>query len=417
MTNSRSKVALVRYSEPSESPYRFSDKGLQVLRDRLLELLDHLDWDPTRIRNKSVLLKPNLVRPQPDTVPAVTTDPRVILALIDIFRDWGAAEVAVGEKPGWGLPSRAGFKQAKLEPWIKEHGGVIVPFDEEEAVKIENPRAVVFRHVLLPITARRYQVIVNLPKLKTHMHTTVSLGIKNLYGFVTDEQRLQNHRNDLYQKLVDFLYVLKPDLTIIDGIWALEGQAPLYGITVPDMGVLIGSEDIVAVDAVGSAMMGIDPGEVATTRLAHQAGFGTINLMDVDFEGVAIADVRRNFQRAVLGSAGTYENIEVLENTACVGCQSALRHSLDRLAREERFKSSVETVVLGRNFSDEQLASVVERHSARVFCFGDCTEELYYKLSDIGNIVWVPGCAPHIFDYYLAYLDKPIEGERPHSIK
>jgi len=379
--------------------------------------LDHLDWDATRVRNKSVLLKPNLVRPQPDTVPAATTDPRVILALIDIFREWGALEVAVGEKPGWGLPARMAFQQAKLEPWIKAHGGVIVPFDEEDPVKIENPHAVVFRHVLLPPAARRYQVVVNLPKLKTHMHTTVSLGIKNMYGFVTDEQRLQNHRNDLYQKLVDFLYVLKPDLTIIDGIWALEGQAPLYGITVPDMGILIGSEDIVAVDAVGSAVMGIDPGEVATTRLAHQAGFGTMDPSAIDIKGAVIADVTRNFQRAVLSSAGAYENIDVMESSACVGCQSALRHSLDRLAREAEFESSTDTVILGRNFSDEQLASLAERQSGRVFCFGDCTEELYYKLIDIRNIVWIQGCAPHIFDYYLAYLDRPIEGERPHSIR
>jgi hypothetical protein len=58
---------------------------------------------------------------------------------------------------------------------------------------------------------------------------------------------------------------------------------------------------------------------------------------------------------------------------------------------------------------------MAERQRGKVFCFGDCTEELYYKLADIGNIVWVSGCAPHVFDYYLAYLGESIEGDRPHS--
>ena len=183
------------------------------------------------------------------------------------------------------------------------------------------------------------------------------------------------------------------------------------------MRCLIGSEDIVAVDAVGSAVMGIDPAEVTTTRLAHQAGFGIMDPDSIDIRGASIAEVTRQFQRAVLSSTGAYENIDVVEGSACIGCQSALRHSLDRLARDNKFDSSHDTVILGRNFSDEQLSMLAERQSGKVFCFGDCTEELYYKMADIGNIVWVPGCAPHVFDYYLAYLGKPIEGERPHSKK
>ncbi len=220
------KVAITRYLNESETPYQFTDQGIKDIRSRLEDLLTYLDWTSDRICGQSVLLKPNLVRPQPDTVPAVTTDPRVILALIDLFRDRGASKVAVGENPGWGLLAREAFRMAKLDTRIEDHGGIIELFDQEDPIEIDNPKATIFRKVLLPPQARRYDLIINLPKLKTHMHTTVSLGIKNLYGFVTDAQRLENHRNDLHCKLVDFLYVLKPDLTIIDGIWALAAKMP-----------------------------------------------------------------------------------------------------------------------------------------------------------------------------------------------
>jgi uncharacterized protein (DUF362 family) len=369
--------------------------------------LTYLDWTPDRIRGQSILLKPNLVRPQPDSVPAATTDPRVILALIDLCRDWGASKVAVGDNPGWGFPAREAFQLTGLDAWIEDHGGIVELFDREEPIEIDNPQATVFRKVLLPPQARRYDIIINLPKLKTHMHTIVSLGIKNLYGFVTDSQRLQNHRNDLHRKLVDFLYILKPDLTIIDGIWALEGQAPLYGVTIPDMGVLIGSEDIVAVDAVGTMTMGIEPNEVTTTRLAHYDGFGNMDLKSMEFVGIQPQVVRRQFQRAVLSSIGAYPEFNILEGGACTGCQNALRHALDRLAKENKINPRTDTIILGRNPAVEQLESLASRTEGKIWCFGDCTEEIYRKLEHTGNVVWVGGCAPHIFDYYLAYVGTP----------
>ncbi|KPL07000.1 hypothetical protein AMJ86_06280 [bacterium SM23_57] len=407
MEGNTSKVAIVRYLDAAEEPYKFTDRGLKAIRERLKELLDYLGWDSSRVMGKSVLLKPNLVRPQVEIVPAVTTDPRVVLALIDIFLDWGAKKVGVGENPGWGLPAIKAFHLARLDKWVPEYGGALEPFDEEDPLEIDNPKGVVFRHVLLPPAARRYDIIVNIPKLKTHMHTTVSLGIKNLYGFIVDSQRLESHRNDLHRKLVDFLHVLHPDITIIDGLWALEGQAPLYGITVPDMGVLIGSEDIVAVDAVGGFVMGIEPAEVTTTRLAHQEGFGAMDIDTLNIQGVPLSQVRRPFQRAVLSSVGAYPDINVVEGGACIGCQSSLRHSLDRLARDNRFNPRVDTVILGRNAPLDQIATLTSSTDGKIWCFGDCTEELYNKLQDSENIIWVPGCAPHIFDYYLAYLGKP----------
>ena len=406
-----SKVAIIHHQEPSEAPYQFTDKGLKALQTSLEQLLSYLNWDSSKVRGKSVLLKPNLVRPNPDINPAVTTDPRVILALIDLLREWGAIEVAVGENPGYGLPARKAFELAKLDTWIPEHGGVIVPFDEEPPLEIDNPRAVVFPHVLLPPAARRYDFIVNLPKLKTHMHTVVSLGIKNLYGFVTDSQRLDHHRNDLHRKLVEILYVLKPNLTIIDGLWALEGQAPLYGNTVQDMGVLIAGEDIVAVDAVGSFIMGIDPKEVTTTRLAHLEGFGTIDLDAINVVGADLSSARRPFKRAILSSVGVYPSVKVVEGGGCIGCQSALRHSLDRLAYEGKFRPGIDTIFVGRYPPTNNLSSVAP---GDIWCYGDCTEELYYQLRDTHNVVWISGCAPHCFDLYLSYLGQPIKGERPH---
>jgi hypothetical protein len=173
------------------------------------------------------------------------------------------------------------------------------------------------------------------------------------------------------------------------------------------MGVMIGSEDIVAVDAVSTMIMGIESNEVTTTRLAHFDGFGTMAPKEMEFLGIQPQVVRRQLQRAVLSSVGAYPEFNILEGGACTGCQNALRHALDRLAKENKINPRTDTIILGRNPAVEQLETLAARSQGKIWCFGDCTEEIYRKLEHTEKVVWVSGCAPHIFDYYLAYLGSP----------
>jgi uncharacterized protein (DUF362 family) len=114
-----------------------------------------------------------------------------------------------------------------------------------------------------------------------------------MQGIFNREDKMRFHREDIYPKLVDVLRVIKPDLVIIDGILAGEGLGPIYPDPV-EMNLIITSTDVVAIS---SAVMGIDPFDVATTRLAHTEGIGIGDLNFIEVKGKKIEEVKRYFRR------------------------------------------------------------------------------------------------------------------------
>ncbi len=114
-------------------------------------------------------------------------------------------------------------------------------------------------------------VIINLPKFKTHSLTVFTGGIKNMYGIIPSGLRRRFHgqylrSEDFGQMLVDIYALAKPHLTIIDGITAMEGEGPGSGKT-RNLGLVFAGRDTVALDAVCGAIIGLKPGDVLTTRV------------------------------------------------------------------------------------------------------------------------------------------------------
>ncbi len=125
-------------------------------------------------------------------------------------------------------------------------------------------------------------VVINLPKFKTHSLTTFTGGIKNLYGVVPDGLRRRFHRDylrpeDFCQMLVDVYSITQPELTIIDGIMAMEGEGPGSG-KMRNLGLILAGKDTTAVDAVASRIIGLKPEDVLTTRYAGERGLGISDL-------------------------------------------------------------------------------------------------------------------------------------------
>lgn len=356
------------------------------------------------VRDKTVLIKPNLVRSTPQKIYA-TTDLRVIHSVAQLTLEAGASKVIIGEKPGWGRPAKPVFKELGVDRIPKMLDVQTCYFDEDQLVEIDVPKARVFSKIFVPKTVMDCEVLINVPKVKTHMQTIVSLGIKNLHGIVPDNQRRCNHRNDLGYKLVDILRVIKPTLTVSDCIWPMEGQGPLNGRNIKNFNVVLACTDVVAVDAVTCSIMGIDPFEVDAIRIAHMEGLGCGDLMNIKTVGTKPTQVKRYFKRACLSSAGVYANVLCMESGACQGCLSSIRHSLDRLFFERKLQCLKRKVFLysGKHFETPEHVSKDDKP----YFVGDCALEVLKRSNPalIKNVNIVRGCPPHIYDLYYNFCE------------
>ncbi len=399
-----SRVAVCHAKRIVGSPQDFSKESV----DSVTELVKKAVFASCDLRKivtgKKVLIKPNLVRPIPNKLSTIT-DPRVIRAVALLTIEAGATKVVVGEKPGYRLFARSVFETAKIGELLKDLDVKMSFFDEEECSEVDIPNARVFNRIRVPKVVLDSDVLINLPKMKTHMHTLVSLGIKNLHGLTMDDQRLFYHRNDVNYKIVDILRLKKPALTVTDGIWPMEGQAPHYGETVKDFNVVVAGTDVVATDAVTCSIMGIEPYEVDAIRIAHMEGLGCGDLKRIEIVGEKPEAVRRHFKRGCISSAGVFPNVLCVEGGACLGCLSAIRHSLDRLSHEgklERLKKI--TIYTGKPMPETPAMTNCE---GDLWLVGNCASELLFTQhggKKRGNII--PGCAPYVSDLYDALCEE-----------
>ena len=383
-----------------ETPLKFTDFSLKTISEMLEEALAPFDIE-SLVRGQRVLIKPNFVRPDYRFNPAVSTDPRVIITLGKLVRDAGADTVAVGDNPGKGLSYHQAIKDIPGSDLWADYGIEAFFFEDSDVIEMDLPEASLFRRVKIPAAMLDFQVLINLPKLKMHMHVGASLGIKNLYGLLLDEQRMTFHREDVNRKLVEMVRLFTPDLTIVDGIWALEGQAPICGEPVKDFNTLVVGKNPVAVDAVASEIIGVLPHELATTRLAHAFGLGPMELNEIELRGAPIEKVRRFLKRPVVSSAGSYSNCEVYELGACVGCMSSLRHALDRMHSGGELASlPANTFILG--IPGPFYEPLVE-WEGDLWLIGDCPLEAY---GEGNNIIRIPGCPPHFMEIMEALQER-----------
>jgi len=147
--------------------------------------------------------------------------------------------------------------------------------------------------------------ILNLPKLKTHSFTVFTGAVKNMFGIIPYGLRLNYHRqyirNDVFsQMLVDVFSCVPPHLTIMDGIVAMEGEGPSAGKS-RKIGVILASQDAVAVDAVASKIIGFNPMNIFSTQNAHERGLGIGKIENIEITGESIRDVEvRNFKHSAV---------------------------------------------------------------------------------------------------------------------
>lgn len=282
------EVALVRCPDYRQEAV---DRGIE----ECLELIGGLtQWVRPGDR---VLLKANVLSAKPPQA-GVTTHPAVIKAVVRAVQKAGGIPL-VGDSSGGMGASKSQTKVALVTTGIQaaaeEAGAQVINFDLAGVKDSANPGGrIPFYQIARPVFEAN--VVISLPKLKTHSATLFTGAIKNMYGTVPGFRKSEYHRlapkpSDFAEVLVDIFIRSRTRLAIMDGILAMEGNGPAAGPT-RELGLLLASSDCVALDAVASHIIGFKPLDVATTRVAAARGLGEADLGKITVRGAALEEVR-----------------------------------------------------------------------------------------------------------------------------
>ena len=253
-----------------------------------------------RIRSAaSLFIKPNLVTDNPDYIQrGANTETRVIEALLGILRDLTRAPIRLGESetgtPIKGRKLERAFTEMGLPEVCRRHGVDLVNLTRDAQVTVPIPRSKFLRSIEMARTFVDAELIVDMPKIKTHKYATITCALKNMFGAIPDPLRIVYHK-DIHET-VAALNSAFFDKTIVvcDGLMAMEGAGPLWGTPKP-MGLIVVAPDPLSCDRVTHQIMGFARDRIRHIRLAEQL-FGADIGPDPDVVGLAIDQVAERFE-------------------------------------------------------------------------------------------------------------------------
>jgi len=274
-----SRVAVVKGSRPIET----TRKALGLIWSDMRSALSE---------KRPILIKPNYINSKhPST--GITTDSRVLEGIVKFLRMHKVDELVIGEGSGWADTFQA-FKIAGADAVAERWDVKLVDLNKDEFIEVRPPHPLALKKVKVAKTALA-STIISVPKLKPHRIATITLSLKNMMGALASKGTM--HRGNLSKKVADLASVLRPSVSVVDGIIAGEGHET-SGNPV-EMNLVIAGTDPVAVDAVGAAVMGIKPTDVKHLVFAEKKGLGTCNLEEITILGEPIKKVERKFQRSL----------------------------------------------------------------------------------------------------------------------
>ena len=327
-----------------------------------------------------VLIKPNLCYPVKPESGAVAK-PELIAALAELSFEAGASRVIVGEAPIVGVKTQEVFREAGLDKVAREVGFKLVDLNSDKLVEVEveGLSASPFK---IAKTALKADVILNVPVLKTHILTGVTLGLKNMKGVIPESEKKRFHLIGLEQAIAELNLVVQPSLTVVDGVIGQEGFGPIAGTPVK-VGVLVVGRNPVAVDSVACRVMGFKPEKIKHIAKAAEIGVGTL---ETEVVGVPVKEVCRKFKNPEF-KFEEFKGVKIHLGSPCSGCLGAVAIGLLRLKREGELEEVVKrlgglNVYLGPHARPKPQ----EKHKNLVV--GNCLR----KHANEG--FYVPGCPP-----------------------
>ncbi|NER30362.1 MAG: DUF362 domain-containing protein [Symploca sp. SIO1C4] len=266
---------------PTVSLIRAHSYDQQILRTSIEKVLEPLGGIGAFVKEGNrVLLKPNLLtagRPGAECI----TRPEIVYCLAQLVIEVGGKPF-LGDSPAFG----SAMGVAKANGYLPMMAELNLPIVEFRAQRYQT-HSTNFNHLRLSKEAMDADVVINLPKVKSHMQLTLTMGVKNLFGCVPGKMKAWWHmeagkdEHRFGEMLVETARAIKPDLTILDGIIGHQGNGPSGGEPRP-LGILGASSNVFALDRSVVAMLNVDPEIVPTVTAAKRLGINW-ELDEIDF--------------------------------------------------------------------------------------------------------------------------------------
>ncbi len=358
--------------------------------------------DLSAAQGKRVLLKPNAGR---DVEPekGINTHPQVVAAAIDAFHDAGAAEVVVAESPITGVKTLEALDHCGIKAVAEERNCPLVDMDARRHLHMEIPNGIAIQSLKVCPEVLEYDIIVSIPVMKMHMHTGVTLAVKNMKGCLWRRSKVELHMlpplPDVQDKMLniaiaDMASVLRPHLSIIDGTIGLEGLGPSAG-TPKELGVVLAGVEPFATDAAACALMGVSAQDIPHLRIGAERGYGIIDLDRISVSPKNWQEAAKPFALPPENLAFEFPGVTVLDNQSCSACQSTLlmflkRHGEDLFGHEPGDNKI--TIAIGKGHEDVPPDTL---------CIGNCTAKFRHDRPFISGC---PPVASEILNVYNEYF-------------
>jgi uncharacterized protein (DUF362 family)/Pyruvate/2-oxoacid:ferredoxin oxidoreductase delta subunit len=269
----------VSVSAPRVSIYEADYEHVEKAVERALEA------HGPPVEGRTVLVKPNILGAMPPES-HTNTHPSLVRATVAALVRRHAGRILVGDNSGMRAYG-SNEQTARVAGILEAAGGHYVNLGASPVaapVRSDFARQLAFSREVLEA-----DVLISLPKMKTHVATLITGAIKNTFGHLVGGEKSRLHREavgaeNFARAIVDVCQVRPPDLVILDAVVAMEGQGPSGGRPRP-VGRVLASRSAVALDAVMAAMMGLEPRSVPMLRIAEDRGLGTADLGAIDIDG------------------------------------------------------------------------------------------------------------------------------------
>ena len=264
-----------------------SEKVYKAMK-RAVELAGEPD-----VAGKTVLLKPNILF---DTAveKATTTHPGFLEAAIRLVREMGSKRILVGDSPGLQTPGFSG-RACGIGETVKKTGVEWVDFTKEK-IELPCPDGKVIKKFTLTGAARDADIIISLPKLKTHQLMYYTGAMKNIFGLIPSLIKSALHvrfsgRESFASMIVDLNLAVKPGYALMDAIMGMEGRGPSAG-NPRHIGLVLASSNLLAMDVAASSIIGYPPGEIPVNKEALIRNYWLSDFSEIEYPGLSPADLR-----------------------------------------------------------------------------------------------------------------------------
>lgn len=369
-------------------------KNEKTVLDAVREAVDLIGGMKAFVKpGQKVMLKPNCTGPLSSEDGAVTSN-QVLESIAVLVKEAGASQIDIVEGSGaFHLGTKRIYKALGVDALAERMGIGLYDANETEFVSVKNEKFRMMDEIEITKMVWEYDLIINIPVIKTHPLTEITVAYKNMNGLLSPRDKRRFHDYNMRKAVVDLTTALPPYLTIVDGLTAMEGLGPLEGTPV-NLDLIIAGRCPAAVDATIARIMGFHAEKLEYLVEAEKAGHGPITEEEIVVLGADIGKVAYPFKTAEPDKR-EYEGISILEQdmpTKCYGCRAVMTIALTRIREAGHLPEFKGMQILLNGDDPADIPALSE--GEHLFCLGNCTKGFYDKNKEKENVHFILGCAP-----------------------